>query len=88
MTKLGHFSTDSRHNFRFYQFRLFAEFDVFHDFLRSEEGEESRVRRRGQSGVFHYSLSSRKHTAGQLVETRTQLTPRDYDRMLASSSPK
>lgn len=62
----------------------FVDFDVEHDYLsNSTEKEQSRIRKRGRKGVWTYQLTRRYEVGGQLVETKTNLSHRDYKALYA-----
>jgi len=65
-------------------FPAFQDFDVVHDYLStSNPKSQARLRRRGQNGHYTYMHTLRKETGikGQVLEVRTSLTARDYDRL-------
>lgn len=63
----------------------FADFDVVHHYLQSNGPKcQARLRKRGQKGNWSYTHTLRRpHVHNQSVETKTQLTQRDYMNLLA-----
>eukprot|EP00741_Cyanophora_paradoxa_P004301 tig00000792_g4175.t1 len=63
-------------------------FDVEEVFLRTSDGTEAKVRRRGQNGTFTYMHSVRYPMAnGQRIELKRQISGRDYVNLLATADP-
>lgn len=63
----------------------FQDFDVVHHYLQSNGPKvQARLRKRGQKGNWTYIHTLRRpHVHNQSVETKTQLTHRDYMNLLA-----
>lgn len=63
----------------------FQDFDVVHHYLQSNGPKcQARLRKRGQKGNWSYTHTLRRpHVHNQSVETKTQLTQRDYKNLLA-----
>lgn len=62
------------------KFRKYQEFDVIHDYLKSPDKPDcqARIRRRGQDGKFSYTHTIRRTVNGNKVETRMQISEREY----------
>uniref|UniRef100_A0A914WJY3 NadR/Ttd14 AAA domain-containing protein n=1 Tax=Plectus sambesii TaxID=2011161 RepID=A0A914WJY3_9BILA len=62
-------------------FPSYEEFDVIHDYLRSVGGDDVqiRIRKRGQGGRWAYTMTTRRDVRGERVETRMQITKREYE---------
>ncbi|XP_055316408.1 TRPL translocation defect protein 14 isoform X2 [Sitodiplosis mosellana] len=63
----------------------FQDFDVVHHYLQSNGPKcQARLRKRGQKGNWSYTHTLRRpHVHNQSVETKTQITHRDYMNLLA-----
>lgn len=61
-------------------FPAYQEFDVVHHYLVSEwhPDQQARIRKRGQGGKWNYTHTVRRRVEGELVETRMQITEREY----------
>lgn len=67
------------------EFPDFQDFDVVHHYLQSNGPKcQARLRKRGQKGNWSYTHTLRRpHVHNQSVETKTQITHRDYMNLLA-----
>ncbi|CAJ0949575.1 unnamed protein product, partial [Mesorhabditis belari] len=64
------------------QFPKYEEFQMKHDYLLPDDGNQLRIRSRGQRDKMTYSLTSRNIMEGEAVETRMKLTKREYESYL------
>jgi CYTH domain-containing protein len=66
----------------------FEEFDIEQTYLLSQDGSETRVRRRRQQGAATYTHTMKRVvTAGQRVKIERQITGREYIAFLAQADP-
>jgi len=64
----------------------FRDFQVHHDYLPCfPNGPQARIRRRGRHGKWMYTHTVRKEVAGEMVETRTNVSRQIYDQLLAQA---
>eukprot|EP00126_Sphaerothecum_destruens_P002102 Sdes_comp15544_c0_seq2m4504 len=65
------------------------QFDVRHDYLCiGEDGSQTRLRKRGQQGIYTYMHTIRKAAVdGQIVEIRKSITSREYGILLRQRDP-
>jgi len=70
-------------------FPKFQEFDVLHDYLSisGNKDEQARVRKRGQNGRFCFTHTVRRIIAGERVETRMQISQREYEALKKHVDP-
>ena len=62
--------------------------DVVRTYLKSEENEEIRIRKRGIGDYYTYSLHAKTMAQnGELVETESQLTEDEYEVLLKQADP-
>ena len=61
-------------------FPPYQDFDVVHDYLTTNNPKiQSRLRKRGQNGIWSYQYTTRRcESADQVVEIRRQIIHRDY----------
>eukprot|EP01135_Chromosphaera_perkinsii_P001436 Nk52_evm4s169 gene=Nk52_evmTU4s169 len=66
------------------------QFDVRHDYLPiGTDGSQTRIRRRGQCGIYTYTHTVRKpEIDGQHVEVRKAISAREYATLLRQRDPK
>lgn len=71
------------------EFPPFEDFDVIHDYLQTNSRKtQARLRKRGQKDRWSYTITVRRpEVHGQVVETKTQITSRDYANMLEQLDP-
>uniref|UniRef100_A0A915IP36 NadR/Ttd14 AAA domain-containing protein n=1 Tax=Romanomermis culicivorax TaxID=13658 RepID=A0A915IP36_ROMCU len=71
-------------------FSKYEEFHVIHRYLRSDEKDvQVRLRKRGQNGFWSYTHTTRRGlTKGQKVETRMQISAREYAALCEYADPK
>jgi hypothetical protein len=66
----------------------FQDFEVHHSYLPMTDGTQARIRKRGQNGVYTYTLTIRRESIdGQQIETRRNLSSREYEALLAQVDP-
>lgn len=64
------------------------EMDIFQTYLMERNGEESRVRKRGENGHYAYFLTTKKFiTSNQRIEVERQITPSEYINLMNSANP-
>lgn len=64
------------------------EMDIFQTYLIERNGEESRVRKRGENGHYAYFLTTKKFiTSNQRIEVERQITPSEYINLMNSANP-
>ena len=68
----------------FSKFTKFIDFEVEHHYLQhSENGGQSRLRKRGRDGRFAYTCTVRRpELQGQTIEVKTPLSKKDYEYLL------
>ena len=60
--------------------------EITQTYLRCADGEELRIRRRGEGGVYKYfETSKRDLTADRRIEVERRLTREEYDKLLSSA---
>jgi CYTH domain-containing protein len=66
----------------------YEESDIEQTYLLGQDGWETRVRRRGQHGSYHYTHTQKRPVAvGQRVQIERQVTGREYIALLAQADP-
>lgn len=64
------------------------EMDIYQTYLMERNGEESRVRKRGENGHYAYFLTTKKFiTSNQRIEVERQITPSEYINLMNSANP-
>ena len=64
------------------------EMEIFQTYLVERNGEESRIRKRGENGHYAYFLTTKKHLAtNQRVEVERLITPAEYLNQMNSANP-
>lgn len=64
------------------------EMDIFQTYLMERNGEESRIRKRGENGHYAYFLTTKKFiTSNQRIEVERQITPSEYINLMNSANP-
>lgn len=64
------------------------EMDIFQTYLMERNGEESRVRKRGENGHYAYFLTTKKFImSNQRIEIERQITPSEYINLMNSANP-
>lgn len=64
------------------------EMEIFQTYLVEREGEESRIRKRGENGHYAYFLTTKKHLeASQRIEVERQIIPAEYIDLMNSANP-
>lgn len=62
--------------------------EIIQTYLRSDEGEEKRVRQRGADGHYVYYLTTKRNVTGiKRVETEKRLSEKEYLRLLMDADP-
>jgi CYTH domain-containing protein/thymidylate kinase len=65
-----------------------VENEIFQTYLLSDNGEETRLRKRGQNGHYVYFLTAKRTLEGNSrIETERQITPSEYLSLLAQADP-
>ncbi|MDR2970773.1 MAG: AAA family ATPase [Bacteroidales bacterium] len=65
-----------------------VETEIFQTYLQSDNGEELRLRKRGQNGHFIYFLTRKRTLHGNSrMECERQITPSEYVQHLAQADP-
>ena len=64
------------------------EMAIYQTYLMERNGEESRIRKRGENGHYVYFLTTKKFvTANQRIEVERQITPLEYVNLQKSFNP-
>lgn len=64
------------------------EMEIFQTYLVERNGEESRIRKRGENGHYAYFLTTKKHLeANQRVEVERLITPAEYINLMNLANP-
>lgn len=64
------------------------EMDIYQTYLMKRNGEESRVRKRGENGHYAYFLTTKKFiSSNQRIEVERQITPSEYINLMNSANP-
>ncbi|KAI6173050.1 CYTH-like domain-containing protein [Aphelenchoides besseyi] len=67
----------------FDRFPKYEEFEVTHDYLLADKPDiQVRIRTRCQNNRFTYTITTRQYVKNEPVETRMQITEREYQRYL------
>jgi CYTH domain-containing protein len=70
-------------------FPKYQEFYVVHSYLRVDEPDlQARIRKRGQNGKWCYTHTTRRIIKGEKVETRMQITSREYSALKEHADPR
>lgn len=65
-----------------------CEMEIFQTYLVERNGEEPRIRKRGENGHYVYFLTTKKHLeSNQRVEVERQITPAEYINLMNSANP-
>lgn len=60
-----------------------------HSYLLTTDGTQARIRKRGQNNVFTFTLTIRRpNVGGQPIETRRNLSGREYEAFLTQIDPR
>ena len=64
------------------------EMEMFQTYLLTRNGEESRIRKRGENGHYAYFLTTKKFlSSNQRIEVERQITPSEYVNLKSSADP-
>lgn len=64
------------------------EMEIFQTYLEETDGEEPRIRKRGENGHYVYFLTTKKPiNANQRIEVERQITPSEYVSLLSAANP-
>jgi len=66
----------------------YQDFEVQHDYLVSHDGIQTRIRKRGQNGVYTYTVTYRQKVKNEKVETRRDISYREYEVLLGQRDPE
>lgn len=65
-----------------------TELDIYQTYLKSQDGVEQRLRKRGENGRYIYLLTEKHKLKGsQRIEKECQITPSDYIDKLQNADP-
>lgn len=64
------------------------EMDIFQTYLSTQNGEDQRIRKRGENGHYVYFLTTKKFvSANQRVEVERLITPSEYVNLMGKADP-